>query len=119
MDLLDFDRYWYVFEVLYPENRFPTGLCITDYGNREELVLTCMRERRTNRMVPFAESIREAERVGLPAPRVFRGTLDDALTLTSQLEDHLRGRGLRVAVLRRQIREDQVASLFEGAQVRQ
>ena len=89
LDLVDFDRYWYVFEVLYPENRFPTGLCITDYGDREALVLTCLRERRTNRMVPFADSIREAERVGLPAPRLFAGTLDEALALTSQPQERL------------------------------
>lgn len=89
MDLLHFDRYWYVFEVLYPENRFPTGLCVTDYGDREDLVLTCMRDRRTNRMTTFADSIREARRVGFPHPAVFEGTIDQALGLTSRPQKSL------------------------------
>jgi hypothetical protein len=93
MDQLELDRYWYVFEVIYPENRFPAGLCITDYGDREDLVLTCMRDRRTNRMLSFADSIREAQRVGLPHPRVFPGTLDEALSLTDQPQEALQAEG--------------------------
>jgi hypothetical protein len=74
---LDFDRYWHVFEVIYPENRFPTGLCVTDHGDEEKLVLIAMRDRRTNEALPYSQVINEAQRVGLPHPRKFDGTFED------------------------------------------
>jgi hypothetical protein len=71
------DRYFHVFEVIYPENRFPLGLGIVDYGDREDLVLTSMRDRLTNRCLSYAEVIAEAQRVGVSHPRVFGGSLAD------------------------------------------
>jgi hypothetical protein len=75
IDRLQTDRYYHVFEVIYPENRFPSGLSIVDYGQREDLVLTSMRDRLTNRMLPYTEVVAEAQRVGLNHPRVFQGGL--------------------------------------------
>lgn len=69
------DRHHHVFEVIYPENRFPLGLAVVDYGDREDLVLTSMRDRLTNRALSYAEVIAEARRVGVSHPRVFAGTL--------------------------------------------
>lgn len=74
---LQTDRFFHVFEVIYPENRFPHGLSIVDYKDREDLVLTSMRDRLTNLMLPYAEVVAEAKRVGLSHPKVFEGGLSD------------------------------------------
>ncbi|MEY4702018.1 MAG: virus, partial [Pseudomonadota bacterium] len=74
---LQTDRYFHVFEVIYPENRFPRGLSIVDYGSREDLVLIAMRDRSTNESLPYSEVVKEAQRVGLSHPRVFSGSLAD------------------------------------------
>ncbi len=71
------DRFFHVFEVIYPQNRFPAGLSIVDYGDREDLVLIAMRDRFTNRLLSYAELVAEAQRVGLSHPRVFQGNLAD------------------------------------------
>lgn len=75
IDQLQTDRYSHIFEVIYPENRFPHGLSIVDYGAREDLVLIAMRDRFTNQPLPYSEVIKEAQRVGLSHPRVFSGSL--------------------------------------------
>jgi hypothetical protein len=75
LDRLKTDRFNHVFEVIYPENRFPAGLSIVDYGDREDLVLIAMRDRYTNRLLSYAELVEEARRVGLSHPRVFSGKL--------------------------------------------
>ena len=93
IDQLDFDRYWYVFEVIYPKNRFPHGLCVTDYGDREELVLTVLRDRRTNDTVPYSTVVHEARRLGIPHPAVFSGSLDEALRLTNDAQASLEQEG--------------------------
>jgi hypothetical protein len=86
---LQTDRYWYVFEVLYPENRFPHGLGIVDYGSREDLVLTAMRDRRTNELLPYADVIREARRVGLSHPRMFAPDLAQAFRMVDSADGRL------------------------------
>jgi hypothetical protein len=43
-------------------------LSIVDYGDREDLVLTAMRDRSTNRLSSYAEVIAEAQHVGLSHP---------------------------------------------------
>lgn len=87
---LDTSRYNHVFEVIYPENRFPQGLSIVDYGDREDLVLTAMRDRLTNELLPYAEVVNEARRVGLSHPEVFAGSLGDAFS-TIDSSDHVLG----------------------------
>jgi hypothetical protein len=77
---LQTDRYFHVFEVIYPENRFPSGLSIVDYGDREDLVLISMRDRLTNRSLPYSEVVKEAQRVGLSHPRVFKGGLEEVFS---------------------------------------
>lgn len=75
---LRLDRFHHVFEVIYPENRFPQGLSIVDYGDREALVLTAMRDRSTNRLLSYSEVIAEAQRVGLSHPASYPLDLDGA-----------------------------------------
>jgi hypothetical protein len=84
LDQLRTDRFNHVFEVVYPENRFPAGLSIVDYGTREDLVLIAMRDRYTNRLLSYAELIREAQRVGISHPKVFSGTLAEVFAKVDQ-----------------------------------
>lgn len=69
---LQLERFYHVFEVIYPENRYPSGLSVVDYGNREDLVLTAMRDRATNRLLSYAEVVAEAQRVGLSHPTYYQ-----------------------------------------------
>ncbi|MCP4137949.1 MAG: hypothetical protein GY754_43705 [bacterium] len=89
LSALDFDRYYYVFEVIYPENRYPNGMCVSDYGRDEKLVLTCMRDRMTNEMISYEQVIQEAEKCSMPFPEVKKGTLEDVLKETGQPETKL------------------------------
>jgi hypothetical protein len=75
---LQADRFYHIFEVIYPENRFPQGLSIVDYGNREDLVLIAMRDRITNRLLSYSELVHEAQRAGISHPRVFELSLREA-----------------------------------------
>lgn len=93
IDQLQTDRYFHVFEVIYPENRFPQGLSIVDYGAREDLVLTSMRDRLTNQMLPYAEVVAEAKRVGLSHPRVFSGGLAEVFREIDTAESSLHEEG--------------------------
>jgi hypothetical protein len=96
IERLQTDRYFHVFEVIYPENRFPQGLSIVDYGTREDLVLTSMRDRLTNQMVPYADLIQEAQRVGVSHPRVFRGGLAEVFREVDTAAPHLHEEGFIV-----------------------
>jgi len=87
------DRYFHVFEVIYPENRFPLGLGIVDYGDREDLVLTSMRDRLTNRCLSYAEVVAEAQRVGVSHPRVFGGSLADVFNQVDSAGQQLHDEG--------------------------
>jgi hypothetical protein len=69
---LQLDRFYHVFEVIYPENRYPSGLSVVDYGDRADLVLTAMRDRATNRLLSYAEVVAEAQRVGLSHPACYQ-----------------------------------------------
>lgn len=89
MDRLRTDRYWHVFEVIYPENRFPQGLGVVDYGDREDLVLISMRDRWTNELLPYGMLIEEARRVGVSHPCVFEGSLRDAFAEIDNAEPKL------------------------------
>jgi hypothetical protein len=80
LHLLQTDRYFHVFEVIYPENRFPSGLSVVDYGDREDLVLISMRDRLTNRSLSYSEVVQEAQRVGISHPRVFKGGLEEVFS---------------------------------------
>lgn len=76
---LDTSRYHFTYEVIYPENRFPGGFAIVDYGTEEALYLTGARERHTHRMLDYEELQPMADAAGLPMPRRFSLTLDDML----------------------------------------
>ena len=80
-EALDFSRYYFTLEVVYPGNRFPSGFASVDYGERA-LFLTGARERRSHAMLPYAEITRMAEQSGLRSPARFEGTLAEALALT-------------------------------------
>ncbi len=90
---LQTDRYFHVFEVIYPENRFPKGLSVVNYGDREDLVLTAMRDRLTNLMLPYSEVIAEAQRVGLSHPRVFNGDLGEVFRAVDTASPELHDEG--------------------------
>jgi len=97
--LLDTGRHWHVFEVIYPENRFPKGLSIVDYGHRRDLVLTAMRDRLTNQLLPYADVVKEAQRVGISHPRVFQGSLGDAFDEVDRAGNHLHTEGFVVRAI--------------------
>jgi hypothetical protein len=82
-DQLNFDRYWYTFEVVYPENRFPQGLSVVDYGDERKLVLIAMRDKLTNEMLSYDKLIEEARRVEVPYPKMYSGTFEDLMQETS------------------------------------
>jgi hypothetical protein len=93
VDKLDTGRYFHVFEVIYPENRYPHGLGVVDYGAREDLVLTAMRCRLTNELLPYSAVVAEARRVGLSHPRVFAGGLADVFRHVDEAAPHLHDEG--------------------------
>lgn len=75
---LDFSRYHYTFEVVYPQNRFPHGFALVDYGE-EALFLTGIRERHTHRILPYEEVRQIALRCGLRAPEPYTQSFSQLL----------------------------------------
>ncbi len=62
---MDFQHFYYVFELVHPENKFPKGCNIVDYGNRQELVLVGLRDRLTNKMLLMQELLKKPESMAL------------------------------------------------------
>lgn len=79
---LDFDRFSYVFEVVYPESRYPNGYNIIDYGNKRELFLIGLRDKLTNELLTYGEVEQVAKSYGFSVPRKYTGSLDDVLEET-------------------------------------
>jgi hypothetical protein len=99
LERLQLSRFYHVFEVIYPENRFPLGLSIVDYGQREDLVLISMRDRLTNRLLPYSQLAEEAQKIGISHPRVFQGTIQDAFTEVDQSEFRLGHEGFVIRII--------------------
>lgn len=64
----DFDRFSYTFEVVYPENRFPTGFASVNYGT-ECLYLTGIRDIQSGDILSYSEVRILAQKSGLRWPQ--------------------------------------------------
>lgn len=74
----DFQRYSYTFEVVYPENRFPTGFASVDYKT-EALYLTGIRDLRSGDLAPYSTIQALAQSAGLRWPQFHKASFQDAL----------------------------------------
>lgn len=81
---LDFSRFHYVFELIHPKNRYPEGLTIVDYGDREELVLIGMRDRLTNEMISYERTAAHATKKGFSHPKLEKRPLTQVIDETKQ-----------------------------------
>ena len=81
LSTLDFDRFYYTFEVVYSENRFPTGFASVNY-HEDALFLTGIRDRVTHEVLPYQEVTRQAQAAGLRYPQALSATFAEALTRT-------------------------------------
>lgn len=90
---LDLRRRFYVFELIYPENRYPTGMSIIDYGDREGLYLVFLRDRLTNEALPYAEVVEEAKRIGVGFPEIEERGLEELIAVTREEPGELRAEG--------------------------
>ena len=84
LENLELDKFHYVFEVVYPDNRFPKGFASVDYA-KEALFLTGIRHRLTGDLLPYSDVIEIGKKMGIPSPRVFGGTFKEVL-LESQTD---------------------------------
>lgn len=75
---LELDRFSHVFEVVYEGGRFPQGFTSVRYEH-EALYLIGMRDRVTGELAPYAEVIARARALGLPHPRRFAGSFEEAI----------------------------------------
>lgn len=78
---LDFKRFSYVFEVVYPENRFPQGMGIIDYGRLEDIFLVGMRDKLTNEPLSYKSIGQHAREKGLKSPESNNLTLEEVLPI--------------------------------------
>lgn len=85
LDDLDFHKFSYVFELVSPENLYPNGYSVIDYGERKELVLIGVRDKLTNELLPYSVVEKEAKKRGFSYPIKYPGSLDDALAETKLL----------------------------------
>ena len=89
MTALNFDKYFYIFEVLYPKNRFPNtdAMGIIDYGEKKDLILVGLRDRLTNRLLPYTEVVKEAQHTGFSHPRIERRNLRQLIQEVQESEE--------------------------------
>jgi len=76
---VDLSRYTLVFEVIYPENRI-----VVNYGDREDIILTGIRDLTTNETMSYRQTVEFAQEYGLAHVQLNELTFEDVLEQTSE-----------------------------------
>ncbi len=75
---IDLSRYTLIFEVIYPENRI-----VVNYGDREDIILTGIRDLASNKTMSYRQTVEFAQEYGLAHVQLNELTFEDLLEQAS------------------------------------
>jgi len=104
---IDLSRYTLIFEVIYPQNRI-----VVNYGDREDIILTGIRDLTTNETMSYRETVEFAKEYGLAHIQLNELTFEDLLSMVNEESSEIRegwvvrfANGLYVKIKTEQYRE--------------